>query len=206
MSPIEGFPTTAEDWYERTGREAGTVRFKYDPKYKWGHFAWILASFVVVSLALVYFQGLSWVVVPVIVVVALLVIGISAIIFGVLNRRVIEIDYNHSVVRLSYFIYPIQTIDIQPKQEVIVPFNQIHSIWTISGRGQSTTFVHTKESRFVIHDCFHNRFELIKRLEMIAQDGEQPVNKPIVGKLIAIVVIVFVVAGVLIAADALGIV
>lgn len=201
MSPIEGFPTTSDDWYERTGREAGIVRFKYDPKYKWGHFLWIVIATAAVVLALVYLKGMPWTFIPFSGVVAVLVLTISAIVFGVLNRRALEIDYDNSVIRLKYFIYPIRFIDVNPKREVVIPFDQIENIFTFSGRWQSTTHVYTEESRFVIHECFTDRYELVSRLKTIAAKSENRNTKPFVVEVIKYAAIVVIVSAVLLAAS-----
>ena len=201
MSPIEGFPTTAEDWYERTGREAGTVQFKYDPKYKWGHFLWVVIAVAAVVLASVYLKGMPWTVIPFAGVIAVLVLMISAIVFGVLNRRALEIDYDKSVIRLKYFIYPIRFVDVKPKREEVIPFDQIENIFTFCGRWQSTTHVYTEESRFVIHECFTDRYELVSRLKTIAAKSENRNTKPFVVEVIKYAAIVVIVSAVLLAAS-----
>jgi|GEM_PF-6144838 len=206
MNRTTEFPSTPEEWYEKTGHEAGVVRFGYDPSIRRWHYLTVLISVPLTALAVILTTGVSWIIMVGAFVVVFVIIGICEVNYRQQSQRSIEIDYEKSVVRIAYFIYPLHFFDIKPKPEVVIPFEIVHSVWTFSGRGQSKTFVHTTDSRFAINDCFHRRFELVKRLTMIAKEGEQPVNKPIVGQIVTYVVIIFIVAAILFAADMLGIV
>ncbi len=204
MDDPRQFPTTVEDWYERTALEQGSFEFGYDPSFRRTHYTWIIIGCVVGSGWAIYSKPDPWLLVSIFVAFVIVVISISEHIFAHLSKRHVEIDYADEVVRIQNFIYPVRFIDIKPKPIVEIPFRKIHTVISKSARGQTSTIVHTTDSRFVINECFQNRFELIKRLQMIAQRGEQPVNKPINEWILKYAVIITIVSTVLFVAYWLG--
>lgn len=80
------------------------------------------------------------------------------------------IDFENEQIVIEHYTYPVRFWDILPKRSVRIPFDDILSVQGLHGKGRSSYWVQTRESRFVVDDAVANYAELVRILKGLSTE------------------------------------